>query len=371
MMADGTGTLERVSIDWQPPEPVRERAPAARAWEQPAQTRSASQAKSGAQAKSDGPWIVARVATDLPPPVVSPVTVSPVPVVPSRRTRLLERLRHALKRSAAAAPSITDIVSANVNAAPDPLAIRQRLYGRGYVIPGDAAWLLSLVEPFELGAASSLLDLAAGLGGPARAISQAFHARVTGIERDYDRARQGNAMSSALGASHLVRIKACDPETLALSTARFDCALGREASYALADKERFLRVVVQSLRSRGQIVLTDFALDRSAGERPEFDAWQSKRAERPSLWTAAQYADCFRSLGYGLRRAEDISGLYRRQIIGAWVGYLRAGDIRGQSPAQIEAVLTEAEACFRTVAALESGALKYYRFEAIAHYSFW
>ena len=39
--------------------------------------------------------------------------------------------------------------------------------------------------------------------------------------------------------------------------------------------------------------------------------------------------------------------------------------------AQIEAVLAEAEACFRTVAALESGALKYYRFEAIAHYSFW
>jgi SAM-dependent methyltransferase len=353
MMADGTGTLERVPIDWQPPEPVRERAPAAPALPQPF------------EAKSDGPWIVARATPDSPPVVVSPMPVS------NRRAPFLERLRHALKRSAAAAPSIADIVSANANPAPDPLAIRQRLYGRGYIIPGDTAWLLSLVEPFELGASSSMIDLAAGLGGPARAISQAFHARVTGIERDYDRARQGNAMSSALGASHLVRIKACDPETLALGTARFDCALGREASYAVAEKERFLRVVAQSLRARGQIVLTDFVLDRSAGERLEFDAWQSKRVERPSLWTAAQYADCFKSLGYGLRRAEDISALYRRQIIGAWVGYLRAGDIRGQSSAQIEAVLGEAEACFRTVAALESGALKYYRFEAIAHYSFW
>src|SRR6185437_2522480 len=139
-------------------------------------------------------------------------------------------------------------------------------------------------------ASSALLDLAAGLGGPARAISQAFHARVTGIERDYERARQGNAMSSALGAAHLVRITACDPETLELGTAKFDCALGREASYAVAQKERFLRVVAQSLRPRGQIVLTDFVLDRSAGERGELDAWHSHLPQRPSLWTAAQYA---------------------------------------------------------------------------------
>src|SRR5579863_438606 len=175
MMADATGMLESVPIDWQHPEPVRPRAPAGRSWS--------------------------------------------------------ERLRAALTRSAAA-PTVGEAVTAKI--APDPLAIRQRLYGRGYIIPGDAAWLLALVEPFHLGASSAMLDLAAGLGGPARAIAQAFHARVTGIERDYDRARQGNAMSSALGAAHLLRIKACDPETLELGAAKFDCALGREASYTVA-----------------------------------------------------------------------------------------------------------------------------------------
>ncbi|HEY1505439.1 MAG TPA: methyltransferase domain-containing protein [Stellaceae bacterium] len=292
---------------------------------------------------------------------------SPVPLL-TRQIGFVERLRRALTRSADA-PTTGDVTAGN--AAPDLLAIRQRLYGRGYIIPGDVAWLLSLVEPFQLGASSSMLDLAAGLGGPARAIAQAFHARVTGIERDYDRARQGNAMSSALGAAHLLRIKACDPEGLELGSAKFDCALGREASYTIVDKERFLRVVAQSLRPRGQIVLTDFVLDRSAGDRPELDAWRTNLAQRSSLWTAAQYTDCFKSVGYGLRRVEDISALYRRQIVGAWTGYLRAGEIRNQPAAYVEAVLAEAEACFRTVAALEIGALRYYRFEAIQHYSFW
>lgn len=310
-MADVTGMLARVPIDWRHPEPARKGEPG---------------------------------------------------------TGFIDRLRGALKRSADA--STAGEIAAG-NAAPDPLAIRQRLYGRGYIIPGDVAWLLSLVEPFHLGASSAMLDLAAGLGGSARAIAQAFHARVTGIERDHDRARQANAMSSVLGASHLVRINACDPETFELGSAQFDCALGREASYAVIEKERFLRVVAQSLRERGQIVLTDFVLDRGAGARPELDAWHGKLAGRPSLWTAAQYADCFKSLGYGLRRGEDISALYRRQITTAWIGYLRAGEIRGKPAAQVETVLAEAEACFRTVAALESGALKYYRFEAIQHDSFW
>jgi SAM-dependent methyltransferase len=311
MMADVTGTLERVPLDWRHPEPARDSAPGG-------------------------------------------------------RPRLLERLRHALKRSLDAAG---ETAAANI-APPDPFAIRQRLYGRGYVIPGDAAWLLSLVEPFRLDASSALLDLAAGLGGPARAIAQAFHVRVTGIERDHERARQANAMSAALGAAHLVRIKACDPETLELGTAKFDGALGREASYTIAEKERFLRVVAQALRPRGRIVLTDFVLDRGAGERSELEAWRLHRPQRPLLWTAAQYADCFKSVGYGLARAEEISALYRRQIVAAWTAYLRGGEIRGQPAVHVEAVLAEAEASFRTVAALETGALKYYRFEAIQHLSF-
>lgn len=342
-MADGTGTLDGVSIKWLHPRPSRD--------------------DEAGEQRPD--------AFALPSPLPPLPADLPVFAPPAKRVSFLERLRGAVRRSAIAAPANDSGAAGDGSVAPDSLIIRQRLYGRGYIIPGDAAWLFELVRPFHLTASSSLLDLAAGLGGPARSIAQAFHTRITGLERDYDRAQQGNAISTALGAAHLVRIKACDPESLELDAARFDCAIGREASYAVAEKERFLRVVAQSLRTRGQIVLTDFVLDRAAGERDELGIWCDNQGRRPTLWTPAQYADCFKGLGFALRRADDISALYRRQIIAAWVGYLRAGDIRGLPPAQVEAVLAEAEASFRTVAALQSGALKYYRFEAIAHYSFW
>lgn len=306
-------------------------------------------------------------ATTLDPGSLAVAPASPRSGEGARRAAF-ERLRGAVRRRAAAGD---ESEAGWRSGALDPLLLRQRLFGSGYLIPGDAAWVLELVSPLQLGPASSLLDLAAGLGGPARAIAQAFHTHVTGLERDHRRAQQGNAVSAALGVSHLVRIMPRDPETLELGAARFDCALGREAVSAVAEKERFLRVVAQSLRTRGQIVLTDFVLDRAVGERDELAAWRAGLSARVGLWTVRQYADCLKSLGFGLRRNEDISALYRRQIVAAWVGYLRSGDMRGLPPPKREAVLGEAEACRRTVAALESGALKYYRLDAIRHYSFW
>jgi SAM-dependent methyltransferase len=253
----------------------------------------------------------------------------------------------------------------------DPLTIKQWLYGRGYVIPGDASHVLKLVEPFELGSGSTMLDLAAGLGGPARAVAQAFHARVTGLERDPDLVRRGTALSTAQGLARLARFKTCDPESVELEPESFDCALGREASYMVVEKERYLRVVVQSLKPRGQLVLTDFVRDRAAQAHETVGAWAAVQPRRPVLWSLAQYTDCLKSLGFHLRAAEDMTASYRRQILAAWIALLRSNELRRLKPGQVATVLHEAEASLRAVAAFESGGLRYYRMEAIAHWSFW
>lgn len=253
----------------------------------------------------------------------------------------------------------------------DRLTVRQWLYGRGYLIPGDAAQVLRLVEPFQLDSSAKMLDLASGLGGPSRAVAQAFHAHVLGLERDPDLVRQATALSGAQGLARLAQFKNCDPESVELEAETFDCALGREASYAVVEKERFLRVAVQALKPRGQLVLTDFMRSGDGDTRDEVGAWAALQPRRPVLWTLAQYTDCLKSLGFHLRVTDDMSGNYRRQIVANWVSMLRSSELRRLNPAQVETVVGEAEASLRTVAALESGALKYVRLEAIAHWSFW
>ena len=291
----------------------------------------------------------------------------------ARRQSLFARLRSRLSRRpaergqapgpAVAAPAA---VIRPVGPPPDALTVRQWLYGPGFIIPGDADYVLELVEPFHLDPSMTMLDMACGLGGAARTISREFKTYVTGFDRDADLARRGTEISLAQGFARHNQLSAYDPETFELRTGFYDHAISREATYSVAQKERFLRVLNQAMKPMGQLVLTDFVRGEEAGEQPELEAWAATQRYKPQLWTAAQYADCFKSLGFDLRIATDVTAEYRRTILLAWKNFLERGELRHLRSSQAGPVIDEVEHSLRTVAALESGALKFYYFVALA-----
>ena len=289
-----------------------------------------------------------------------------------KRLPLLTRLRQrwsrgpkpaAVGRTAPKAAAVA--VARTPQPPPNPLTIRQWLYGPGYIIPGDANYVLELVKPFHLGPSMTMLDLAAGLGGPARTIAQAFETYVTGFERDPELARKASDETAARGLSRHVQISAYDPETFELRAGFYDHALAREATYHVSQKERFLRVLNQSMKPFGQFILTDFVRDRAAGDPPELAAWESIQRFKPELWTAAQYADCFKSLGFDLRIANDITAEYKRLTLMAWKAFVEEGELRQLRSSQAAPVIDEVERSIKTIAALETGALKFHYFVAL------
>jgi SAM-dependent methyltransferase len=249
---------------------------------------------------------------------------------------------------------------------PDPLTIRQWLWGPGFHTPGTAEDVLALAQPFGATAATRLLDVAAGLGGAARAISAQSGAYVSALERDPDLARRGRAMSLAAGRQKQVPVGHMDPETLELRAGTFDGILGREATHLVIDKERFLRVLLLGLRPRGQLLLTEFVVEPALAARPELAAWAALQPREPLLWSLRQYSDCFLSLGVELRVPEDISAAYKRQIVDGWQRLLRTVDLRSLPRGHRLAVVAEAERWMPAVAALDSGALHMYRFHMLA-----
>jgi SAM-dependent methyltransferase len=144
-----------------------------------------------------------------------------------------------------------------------------------------------------------------------------------------------------------------------------DHALAREATYHIAQKERFLRVLNQAMKPSGQLVFTEFVRDRAAGDRPELEVWAAMQRYKPALWTAAQYTDCFKSLGFDLRIASDHTAEYRRMTLLAWKDFLEGGELKQLRSSQAAPVIDEVERSLRTVAALEGGALKFYYFVAL------
>lgn len=291
-----------------------------------------------------------------------------------RRLPLLARLRQRWRRGAAPQAAAEDAGPAyqatgtGARAAlppPDPVTIRQWLYGPGYVIPGNAEYVLELVKPFNLSPAMTLLELSSGLAGPARTIAEAFNTYVTGYERDADFVQRATIETAARGLNRHVQVSTYDPETYELRAGFYDHALAREATYNVTQKERFLRVLNQAMKPFGQLILTDFVLDRAVGEKPEMAAWMATQRNKPQLWTAAQYADCFKSLGFDLRISNDVTADYRHMMLRAWKEFIERDEIKQLRGSQASTVLDEIERTIKTMAALESGALKFYYFVAL------
>ena len=294
---------------------------------------------------------------------------------PSLLARVLSRLRG---HPGAPPPSDIDIKTDRASAAPaapapsdpvaplDPLTIRQWLWGPGFHIPGNRDYVLNLVKPFAANAAMSMLDVAAGLGGPARAVAEAFDTYVTGLERDPELARRGMEMSVAAGKHKHAPVSAMDPESFELKPGTFDGIIGRGATYMVQDKERFLRVLMLGLKPRGQLLLTDYVLEPSLAQRPELALWSPLQPYPPTLWTLRQYTDCLRSLGFDIRITEDITDDLKAQIVIGWDNLLQTVDLKALPRAHKRAVVDEAERWVKTIMTLNSGALKAYRLFALA-----
>jgi len=248
----------------------------------------------------------------------------------------------------------------------DRLTIAQWLWGAGFHLPGGAEHVLELVKPFALNPAMSTLDVSAGLGGGVRSIAAAFGAYVTGLERDPELARRGMEMSVLQGMQKRAPVEAYDPETLELRTGGYDCILGRLATHGLRDKERFLRVLNLGLKARGQLLLTDFVVEPKAAAAPELAAWERGQKPPPQLWSLSRMAGRLSALGFEIRVTEDTTETYRRLIVAGWSQLLHTVDLRSMPRKHLVSILDEAEAWVRTIAALESGALRTYRFYALA-----
>jgi SAM-dependent methyltransferase len=296
------------------------------------------------------------------------------PARAATRLSLFARIMSRLRGDAAVAGPATEPTpgaagppGANEDMPPlDALAVRQGLWGEGFIVPGNADYVLKLVMPLAPTPAMSLLDVAAGLGGPARAIAETFDTYVTGLERDHELAQRGMEQSVIHGQQKHAPISAIDPEAFELRPGTLDGILARDATYMVQDKERFMRVLILGLKPYGAVVLTDFVLDPGLADRPELGLWTALQPHKASLWTVRQYVDCFKSSGFEVHVTEDITHDLKLQIILGWDHLIQTVDIKSLPRQHKLAIVREAEHWVKTVMALDAGVVKAYRFYVVA-----
>ena len=160
------------------------------------------------------------------------------------------------------------------------IGVAEALWGEGFLLPGGGAEVLRLAAPLGLSAASSLLLIGAGSGGPPRRIAEQFGVWVTGYEANARLAALANARSQGAGLGRRAQVEPWDPSAPKFPRRYFHHGLAIEALRG-ASPEPLLAAAAKALKPGGQLVLLETVSDLPLDPADPMVATWAKLDHRP------------------------------------------------------------------------------------------
>jgi ubiquinone/menaquinone biosynthesis C-methylase UbiE len=179
---------------------------------------------------------------------------------------------------------------------------------------GGLAAVDALARLAGVDARTRVLDLCAGLGGPARFLATRRGCAVVAVELNPGRALGAARLTRLVQLQRRVRVVRGDATRLPFPDARFDACLSQEALLHIADKAAVLREAHRVLAPGARLAFTDWVARPSLGdgERRRLQEWMAA--------TTLQSIDGYRALlggaGFHAVTTED--------LIDEWRAILRA-----------------------------------------------
>ena len=170
---------------------------------------------------------------------------------------------------------------------------------------GGLAAVEALGRRADIKPGSVVLDVCAGLGGPARFIAQRFGCRVVGLDLNPGRAAAGRRLTRRVGLERQVQMVNGDAQTLPFAAASFTGVVSQEGLLHVPDKAAVLAGCARVLVLGGRIAFSDWiATPRlDDGERRRLDEWMAAT----TLQSLAGYRALLTRAGFGSVEAEDLS----------------------------------------------------------------
>ena len=174
---------------------------------------------------------------------------------------------------------------------------------------GGLAAVDALARRAGITASSRVLDVCAGLGGPARFLATRRGCRVAAVELNAGRAAGAARLTGLVGLAARVAVVRADATALPFADGAFDACVSQEALLHIADKAVVLDGCRRVLRPGGRLAFSDWIARRGLGDRER---------EQLRTWMAAttlQSLDSYRALlgraGFTAVEAEDLSDEWR------------------------------------------------------------
>jgi sarcosine/dimethylglycine N-methyltransferase len=162
-----------------------------------------------------------------------------------------------------------------------------------------------LADAARVNAASKVLDVCSGMGGPARWLAHTRGCSVIGIDLTRSRVESARRLTAAVGLSDTVRFEEGDACAMPFPDAQFDVVIGQEAWVHIPNKAALMVQCRRVLKSGGRVSFTDI-IERaplSKLERSQMaDEMQFAQIFRPS-----EYLHLLKDSGFVVTLTEDLS----------------------------------------------------------------
>jgi len=228
---------------------------------------------------------------------------------------------------------------------------------------GGLAAVDTLARLAGVGATTRLLDLCAGLGGPARFLASRRSCQVVALELNASRAAGAARLTRLVGLEARVRVVRGDATRLPLGSRRFDACLSQEAFLHIEDKAAVLREAHRVLVPGGRLAFTDWVARPALGdaERRRLREWMAAA----TLQTLDTYRGLLGGAGFTAVTADDLADEWRA-VLRARLEMFRA--MRDDTVARLgEARYAEYDELYTFfVGLIEAGKLTGGRFSATA-----
>src|SRR5436309_13867097 len=222
-------------------------------------------------------------------------------------------------------PAVVDFYDRHpINEAQILAALRRRGKDPGGLVPEDLyEWdqdhyggvgaVDTLGRRAGIGPSSAVLDVCAGLGGPARFLARRFGCRVTGVDLHRGRCAAARRLTALVGLTGQVIMVNADAQALPFEAGAFTAVVSQEGLLHVPDKAAALRECARVLGPGGRISFSDWVAT------PRLDEGEHRRLEEWMAATNLLRLERYREL---LGRA-GFTGVHAEELSAEWTGILR------------------------------------------------
>jgi cyclopropane fatty-acyl-phospholipid synthase-like methyltransferase len=248
------------------------------------------------------------------------------------------------------------------------VALAEELWGEGFLGPGGAEEILRLAAPMGLSAASSLLLLGVGAGGPARVLAAELGVWVSACESDPVLVELATRRVRRAGAALAKRaeVEQWNPGAPQFRRQGYHHALLMEALRS-GRPPATLRAVAEAIKPGGQLVLVETVAGASQpGGDPDSVAWARLEHRLLALPREAAVTQALQGAGLDVRVVEDLSRRHARQALQGWQTLVAGLSGPMPSTARAAAMVAEAELWLLRLRLLRAGRIRLVRWHAMA-----